>query len=449
MPQPPDTSLEPGFGDDGPAAEWLAPAVRENGQKRLIRVALANCVIAACALGNVAAVYILYLGGTAQHVGILAAAAHVAILAQLFGMKAIRRAGKARLVALGRAMGSVSLLGLVALAAAGGKGTTAIWLALAAYGGFRLLKQFGHTGWWPLLQDNTTGDRVGAFFARMRTRLRFVQILAPLAVGWFIGSHPRDGHFITLFAIAALVLIASIGWVRGVPERPMSEPTGSLLRQMRAALAVRSVRRLVTFMCANAFVQSLGLPFWVVVLKAGGLPPSQLVWLGAVVSFADVVGLRRWGRLVDESSARPALDIALWGQVALGPLWLVLFWTGAPLLVVAVCLHLAWGVLRSGGMMGRTRAMMDAVPAHCQTEAFPLMQCAQGLAGALAALGAGAIMKGLMAATAGTGSLHAPVLYLAIVQVANVFVWLLSRRLHRHTEQQEGPAGAQEGGKAA
>jgi hypothetical protein len=321
------------------------------------------------------------------------------------------------------------LMGLGGLALSGMKGTGAVWLAIASFTLFHVLVQFGQTAWWPLLHDNTAGDKVGEFFARMRSRLRLTQVLGPLAVGWYLGTRPQDAQFVTLFCLSGVMLLTSAWWVSHVPERPVEESPHSIFRQMRETLAVRSVRRLLVFTGAHFFVRSLIGPFAVAFYKARGVPPNVLVWLASAVALSDLAGLKTWGRLVDSRGARPALDWSYLGYIAGGVAWVALFAAGVPVIIAAFALSLFGGVLQSVNMMGRTRAVMDAVPLSCQTEAFPLLQCTMGVCGAMGGLLGGLCVGWLMERAFRPAGLDGVVLYFAMVELAGFLVWKMSRRL--------------------
>jgi hypothetical protein len=414
--------------------EGLLPeAERRQGQAALINVAAFESVKNA-AIGPFT-LFLLGLGATPFQIGVQAALLQMSPLWQLPGLQMLPRFGKARLGIIGR-LGSAVPLGMLAvLAAFGARMPAVIWLAIALNTLRVITLSIGQTGWWPMLQDSTAGDAVGAFFARLRTRLRFFDIVLPVFAGWYLGRHPSSQRFTLLF-VAAMASMAIAAWLlRGVPERPIAAQDAGLWNQLREALGVRSIRRFLAFISARTFVATLSTPFWVVLLTANGVPANAMVWFGAVAAFGNVCGLQRWGRLVDDHGSRAALAITILPQALIGLAFLAFPGRGPLLIWWAVSFYLVWGVFEGGYLMGQTRAMLDAVPTTIQAEGFALVSYASGLGGM-----AGGLLGGILFQRATGHSQHvlgfdSRTFYLAGVHLCFLLAWLLSTRLSGHADQ--------------
>jgi hypothetical protein len=414
--------------------EGLLPeAERRQGQAALINVAVFDSVKNA-AIGPFM-LFLLGLGATPFQIGAQVALVQMAPLWQFAGLQLLPRVGKARLHMIGRLGSVVPLAALAAVAAVGGSSPGVVWLAIGLNSLRVVILTIGATGWWPLLQDATAGGAVGAFFARLRTRLRAFDIVLPVLAGWYLGRHPSSQRFIALF-VAAMAAMSVAAWLlRIVPERPVIPQENGLLMRLGDALGVRSLRRFLAFISARTFVATLSTSFWVVLLTANGVPANAMVWFGAVAAFGNVCGLQRWGRLVDDHGSRAALAITILPQALIGLAFLAFPGRGPLLIWWAVSFYLVWGVFEGGYLMGQTRAMLDAVPTTIQAEGFALVSYASGLGGM-----AGGFLGGVLFQQATAHSQHvlgfdSRTLYLAGVHLCFLLAWLLSTRLSGHADQ--------------
>lgn len=406
-------------------------AVR-HGQALLIRYLVGGSVINAL-VTSIAALFLLSLGATPFHLGLLATLSQIDKLMRLVGIPLMGRLGKARLLALGRALSGLATGGLVAVAFAGG-GSADIGLALLALGARGLLLHTGNTAWWPLVQDNTAGAAIGSFLTRMRLRQRLIEIGLPLAVGSYLGTHPEPSRFGLPFAGAVLATFLSAWYARGVSARPVAPSDSGLWQRLRRVMALPAIRRYSGYLMVRAFLYSASYPFFVVVLTRRGLPFSQAVWLISVMALGQIVSLYFWGRLVDAYGTRPAITLSLALLVGASPAWLLLPGHGGALLVWAAAFYLGFGVVEAGLQMGHTRAMMGVVPAEYQGEGFAVVIYASALGGGVGGLLGGAAFE-WVAGRAPVAGLEPALLYLAALQAAVVFQWLMSRRLEGYSSE--------------
>jgi hypothetical protein len=413
----------------------LSEPERRGGQSALIRVALANTVISSIVLGSMASLFVLRLGGTAFHVGVRTTLAYISPLGQLWGLCLLARLGKARLAVWGRLAAIVPLMLLVGLAASGQTGPLWIWLAILTFGGLSLANVVGNTGWWPLLQDNTEGEGIGGFFSRMRLKLRVMEVGLPLFAGAFLGRQALPNRFVLPFAIGIAGASFSAWFMRVVPERRIAVPRTGLFRRLLEAAKVPSVRSYTIFLSAHDFVIMLPYAFWVVMLKARGLPDNQIMWLVPVAALGHMAGLNLWARMVDKHGSRPVVSTTTIAEALLGLAWLFLPARGTPLLVWAVAFNLVWGLLDGGFLMGRTQAMMDAIPTFCQMDGFTLATLLAAVGGALGSLVGAVWFQWLTDAAPVFGGMDQRLVYLAGTQVCLIGVWLASRRLARYAHE--------------
>ena len=419
-------------GNKAASSAPLAAAVRRRSQALLIRVA-ATGTVTGTLLTSVAALFLLSLGATPFHLGLLETANHVQKTARLVGLRAMPVVGKTRLLLGTRVASLVPAAGLVLVALWAVPGPVGLGLALVLVGLRGLLQQVGNTAWWPLVQDSTAGDALGGFLARMRFRQRLVEMGFPILVGIYLGGQPSSGRFAPLFALGVGATLLTLPWIRGIGERVGEQPDGGLARRLWQTLRYSAMRRYALYALVRAWLLAASQPFWIVVLTDRGMPAGIFVWMTAVGALGNVCGLHAWGRLVDRHGSRPLLTITLVAEAVLGLAWLGLpggvLWSTA----WAVGLYLAWGALEGGNQMGQSRAMMDAVPAGLQAEGFTLAMYVSALGGVCGGLAGGLVFLGLGAYE--LSGWEPRLVYLAGVQLALLGLWGLSTLLAGYRDQ--------------
>ncbi len=435
MSQPPDGN-----------SSVLPAEQRQRGQKLIIRTAVSNHLLTELTKRHVGQVFLLSLGATPWHMGIQATLNRLAPLAQLPGLKLVRRTGKSRLAAAGYLAVLLPLAGLVALPFVQGmiSPTAAVCAGIAAYAAMAYTGQFANTSWWPLLQDVTAGEAKGAFFARLRTRLRAVELAVPMLLSWYIASTALPWRFAVPFALGAVATLAAAVFMRRVPERPLTAGQTGLLRRMRLALGVQSVRAYVRLVLLSFFTEGLIMPFFVVMIRSRGLPDGYIVLMGAAAAAGHAAGLHLWARSVDAHGGRAAMSMTVLGVAVQGLAWLIVpAVTGGatslstiwPLLAWSLPFYLLWGFFRGGFLMGRTHFLLDAIPQQYQADGFTLVRLAQAVGGGAGAFLGGLAFNALTVHPVTWLGLDGRALYLAAGQLAMVLVWPAKSGLAGHAEQ--------------
>lgn len=408
----------------------LSPYLAARNRERLINAAMAGSVSDAVSFtGNIPSLFLLVLGGGPVHIGLLATIKQSFQLSKIIGLKLLPRFGKARLCAWGRLFSALPLVVLAFMAAWPAGSGRLVVPALLMFALRGLIATGGNTGWQPLIQDSIPAGGIGAFFARMRIKLRLVDIVVPLALGIFLGSSPSTRRFIPLFLLGATVKLLGCYFFAGMVEKPVPRRQAPLAGRIRAVLRKRSVRRYGLFSAARLFIFTAYHPFWVVVLRDNGLPASQLVWLGTAAAAGNIIGIGRWGAAADRLGSRRVIMMTLFPQAALGLMWLFMPATADGLFERALFLYLVHGFLNGGLGLAKTRALVQSVPDKFQAEGFVVAGYLQALGGAAGGI-CGGFAMGWIARLAGAGAFVDPRhLYLALMQLALVPVWFLSRNI--------------------
>lgn len=410
----------------------LTEEQRKKGQPRLVGLAVSGSVNNAF-ITSICSLFLLALNATPFQVGLLASATHLQRATRLIGLYLIARIGKAHLMFWGRTSSLLPTIGLIALALYLEPSPQAVWLALIMITLRGLLQQTGNTAWWPLIQDNTAGDAIGHFLARMRMAQRALEIVLPICVGWYLGAKPPAEHFTPLFALSLLATFLGAWWVRKVSERPQANTNQNLFQRLWHVINHNAVQKLGIYMAIYMALRSMGYTFWVVLLTGRGMPYMHFVWLTSVGALGQLVCLPFWGRMVDRYGGRPALSFALVCMILLGFVWLILPSDLWGLTLCAGFIFLMWGIIDGAHQMGRTHTMMKAVSPDYQAESFSMIMYGASFGGIIGGLAGGGLFEYVQSLP--TSTYDPELLYLAGIQFLYFIVFIFSRTLPGHREQ--------------
>jgi hypothetical protein len=404
--------------------EPLKAGELRRGQAALIRYVAAGAANNAL-VGSTGALFLLSLGATPFHLGMLATFMQLDKIGRLGGAELMRHTGKGGIMLWGRLLAAPVTAGLALAAALGIAGEAAIWATILVLALRGALQQIGNAAWWPLIRDVTSAGSLGEFLGRMRSFQRLLELALPIAVGSWLGERPEPTRFAPLFGMGVIVLLLAAWWIRSIPERPMPPTQISLWRRVRQVVAVPAIRQFCLYLGIRVFLHSASFPFWVIVLTERGMPVSQFVWMTSFLAVGQLATLWFWGQLVDRRGPRLALRLPLVSIVLLAAMWLWLPDGSWSLLIWAAILHLAWGALEAGLQMGQSRVMVDAVPDDLQGEGFAVVIYASAIGGALGGLFGGLAFEHV--ATLGID--HAD--YMALLQVMTILPLFLCLRFTR------------------
>jgi hypothetical protein len=408
---------------------------RRQGQSAFIRFAVTLSIFGNCTQGTIGQLFVLAMGATPFHIAMLSSLTRLAPLAQLAGLRLIGRTGKIRLLGVGTALMGIPLLFLVILAAGGWYGTAAVLAGIIAYTALSFTGSGGNTAWWPLLQDLTAGEPKGLFFARMRTRLRAVELIIPLLVGAYLGRSSTPKRFLLPFAVGLATALTASWLLRRVPERQIASGQTPLLTRLRLASRVPSVRSYLLLMAQYSFTAALFGPFMVLMLRHHGLPDGWIVWMDAITAIGNVAGINMWARTVDRHGGRHAISITLVGMSLLGLGWLLMPTGLAGMAAWGVAFYVLWGFFQGGFLMGRTPVMLEAIPVRYQADGFALINFAAAAGGALGSFAGGGAFEWLTRHAVKLGPLDGRMIYMAAAQLLFLALWPAKRRLSDHDQQ--------------
>ena len=427
------TSYRADFVQGSGVVDPIPKDVQERSQRRLLQY-VASGATAGNIVNQSAALFLLSLGATPFFIGLLATVGSVSTASRALGVWLMPRFGKPRIMSWSRISSAFFTLLLIPLALlASGDTMVAAILALAIFGVRQFSMQLAGGAWWPIVQDNIGSD-LSWFITKQRMAQRSVTIVVPLALGYYLGSEPGPRIFAAPYAVAAAALLLGAVLIRAVAERPTPISDDRLLARFIGVLRVSAMRRYCLCFSVCEFVHMATMPFWVIVLIAQGLPASYFVAMMSVMALGEFVTLYAWGRLVELYGGRGPLTLALFMQVCLAPMWLLLPDDGDTSLVIFVAIYyVMWGISVAGAGFGDTHAMVDSVPQENRGEAFTVATYAHAVGGALGGFSGGLFFE-WASAGAWPADSQPELIYLVSMQLAILVGYGLSRRLvnHRH-----------------
>jgi hypothetical protein len=416
------------------ASEPLPQETRERGQRRLILYLISGSIAGQITISN-APLFLLALGATPFHIGLLATLLALASTSRLPGARALPYFGKARTLYLGRVLGSICPLLLIPVAMTTDLSSTVIWLAVGLFALRQIVVQAGGAAFWPLVQDNTSTSSLSAFITRQKLSQRLLALTIPLAAGWYLGAEPSAARFAAPFAFAAVVGAVGAWLARRMSERTQPKTTERYLHRVWSVLQFPAVRGYTLCFGVCRLVNLASMTFWVIVLQDRGMPVNYYVWLTALAALGEVLTLYGWGRLIEAHGYRAVLTATLipWGLAA--PVWLVLPVESTPLIIWGAVFYFLWGVISGGWNFGETRAMIDAVPDGYQGEGFAVMMFVLAVTGALGAFVGGLVFDWANTLPAATDSSEPTLVYLMVTQSLLICGWFLCRLLKDYHDQ--------------
>ena len=408
--------------------EPLPRDVRERSQRRLIQYVASGAVSGNLVI-SIAPLFLLSLGASPFLIGLFATAFSLGSLARVVGVWIMPRLGKASVMFWGRIFASSFTLLLIPLTLLADlePGVKAL-IALALFALRHVSLQSGGGAWWPLVQDNI-GSSLSSFVTRQRMTQRSVTIVMPIAIGAYLGSDPEATTFIIPFFVAAMVGIVGAFLVRTVSQRPSPISDSGLWGRFGSVLRERAIRQYCVCFSVCAFVHMATVPFWIVALRARGLPANYYVWMMSLEALGGILTLYLWGRLVELYGSRGPLTLALLMQALMAPLWLWLPTEPSALVLFAAAYYLMFGVVTAGAGFGDTRAMVDSVPEENKGEAFAVANYAHAIGGGLGGFVGGLSFEWINGLEAGDTWTDPSLLYLAAMQFVILGGLWLSRRL--------------------
>jgi hypothetical protein len=265
-------------------------------------------------------------------------------------------------------------------------------LALIAFG-----INLGDLVWFPLLRGFVEPDRIGRFFALLRSAWQAALIL--FLVGAHLWLQRHENGFGGVFGVAWVLGLVRLALIWRIPER--SETGGERLRA-RDALALIwndvGLRRYSISMTWAFSVRSAAIPFALVMLRrALGFTNASAIETTIATFAGGVVSLTLWGAVTDRLGSYAVLRTAALG---VGALYLGLAFIrpmGDATRWVAIGFFFAHSILMAGYAVADTRLLFHLTPPDAPSKALVGTAAVEGVVCGLAPWLAGAVLDPLLA----------------------------------------------------
>jgi hypothetical protein len=303
------------------------------------------------------------LAASEAEVGLQRTLVHLSVLLQLPALALVGRVRKRSILLAGQLVavaGGVPLLAFGALAA---QGAAAVPIALASFGVVAAGLGISETVWFAILHGFQEPERIGRFFAWLRTGWHVVLIAFFLGAQRWLAEHP--GSFGPLFALAFAAGVARAALVARLPERREAEGGPTRVREA-LALVVREplLRRYLGGIALGGALRGVVFTFALVMLRrVVGFDEGAVLYTTAALYAGGLATLWLWGRVVDAVGAWPVFRWTSLGQGALVLGLLAVREPSPESLALAVALFFGIYALGAGFDVADTHALFALAPA--------------------------------------------------------------------------------------
>jgi Na+/melibiose symporter-like transporter len=289
------------------SVERLSEADRARGRRLAIGSHPAGNAFAMALSEHLPTLALLALGASESVVGGQSAIRMGANLLQLPTLRRVARIPKRKILTRGHLLALFGMLPLLAFtplreAAEAGDPRPA-WIALASLMVASAGISISSTVWFPMLRAYIDPERIGHFFALIRSGWHSSLIVFYLGAAYWLSRAPGD--FAPLFGVVFALGVIRLLLIARMPEQ--SELTDQGIRVREAFQLIRDspqLRRLLTTVASGHALRASVLPFALVMLRREvGFSEAQLL-ATTITSFAGgLASLYFWGRVIDRRGA--------------------------------------------------------------------------------------------------------------------------------------------------
>jgi len=329
-------------------------------------------------LGSPMVLYAKTLGATATVLGIIVGMMPLLVIFQIPAAQYVSRVGFKQFVfaGWGTRVFFIFLMALAPITYGFLNSTTRLALMLLLLFGFNLSRGISSAGWLPWIQLLVPAAVRGKYLAREAACVNLASCVSFMLAATCLGQQPRPWQYSVLFCFSALMGVASLFFLKRIPDVTAPEPApasggGVPWREMvRFAPFRKLLRTIVAWSLAYGGMTA----FTVAFLKAEvGMAESKILWVNSVMFLGGWCSLWFLGSRLDHLGSKPvlmfsfvtwSLIVAGWSLVA-GKLW-------APWLALVLALQFLMGLFAALVQMSNTRLAMAIVPVMGRNHFFAI-----------------------------------------------------------------------------
>jgi MFS family permease len=350
-------------------------------------------------VGVVITGFALALGASGLQIGLLAALATLANLAQLAGSIVLERWTQRKGLCVGAQWAGRLLWLLVPLAAiltASHQRGWLIYALLAVVGLSHAMFAVGGVAWLSWIKDLVPADKRVGFLALRNQFDVFLSLSLGIAGALFLDGWQKsfpgsiDGFVIVIVAAVAVGL-AGVPLLSAIPDAGMTRSPAVPIREVfRRPLADTNFRRLIQFYSCWNLAANIATPFFAVyMLQRLQLPFWHVTALLTLGSLAGLVASRFWARMSVRFGVKPIVLVASLVDCLFPLCWVLIEPQSAWLLPLVYLL----GVANSPVAIGANNLLLKTVPDQRASSYIAVFNSIVGPITALAAVLGGVISQ--------------------------------------------------------
>ncbi len=306
---------------------------------------------------------LVFLGASEFQIGLQGAFLPGLQLLQLPTLRTIARVRKRTILLVGQAAaltGGLPLLfldPLLTLDEATVRIVTLVSFALVAAG-----LNIGNTVWFAMLRSYVESQRIGQFFATIRSCWHLALILYFISAQQWLLHNPDD--FAPLFAAAWFFGLLRVLLIARMPER--SERTDGKIRVREAFARVREDSRLQRYLVGVtlcAAIRTSTVPFAIVMMRREiGFDDDHILLTTVAYFGGGLASLYLWGRIADRIGSAPVFRITALGMASLLLLLTTVDSSGTADLALLLLFFAGFSALTAGFGLADTRVLFQLAP---------------------------------------------------------------------------------------
>ncbi len=408
-----------------------------------------NAVSFQIVLGAPVILFAKSLGASSFVLGTIAALTPLLNILQLVAARFLHRAGYKRFVLFGWGARTffvfcIALVPLWPVLPAGAR----LWLLIAALFCFNSLRGFSAGAWLPWLTALLPENVRGRFLSRDNAFMHLGCLAALLLSAWIMAGTVEAGEYAAVFAVGSLSAVASLWFVRRIPdaESPEDRVRSGAAVPWAAMLRYPPFARLLWFTTVYmAVIGSLGVFTVEYLVVREKFPESMILLLSAWSFVGALAGLAITAPRLDATGSKPWLRSGLVGMVLVIVGWFLLacgVLPGWPLLAGA--LNFSGGLAGAVFGVANTRIVMGSVPVMGRNHFFALFTVVSGigLGGAPMVWGAMLDTLGTLDVVVGVVAVNRYAIYFAALAILAVLALRLVPGLHEGAPVEAAPPTA-------
>ena len=360
--------------------------------------AIFNALSFQIVLGGPMVLYAKSLGASATVLGIITGMMPLLVIFQIPAARHVSRVGYKRFVfaGWGTRVGFIFAIALFPLASGFLDVTTRLVLVMAVLFAFNLSRGISSAAWLPWITTLVPEALRGRYLTREAGFVNIGSFLSFLLAALYLGNQPSAWQFSALFGFSAVMGVASLYFLKRIPEPEMPEQHGQTSTEpvpWRAIGGYPPFRKLLRMNVAWSVANGGLGTFVVVFLKSvAGMSEGRVLLAMSAAFLGGLASLALLGTRLDRVGSKPIITASLlaWFGIVVGwvllaaHVWPTPFW-------LACALQFLMGLAGSLVGLANTRLAMAIVPPMGRNHFFALFSVVGSLT-----LGVSPIVWGLL-----------------------------------------------------